>query len=45
MVEFIQQNSKLTAAELSNGLYKKIKNFSKNTSFRDDFTIFIIKVR
>jgi sigma-B regulation protein RsbU (phosphoserine phosphatase) len=45
MVEFIQQNSGLSAAELSNGLYKKIKNFSKHTSFRDDFTIFIIKVR
>jgi sigma-B regulation protein RsbU (phosphoserine phosphatase) len=45
MVEFIQKNSGLSAAELSNGLYKKIKNFSKHTSFRDDFTIFIIKVR
>jgi sigma-B regulation protein RsbU (phosphoserine phosphatase) len=45
MVEIIQQNSGLSAAELSNGLYKKIKNFSKHTSFRDDFTIFIIKVR
>jgi len=45
MVKFIQQNSRLTAAELSNGLYKKIKNFSKKTSFRDDFTILIVKVR
>ena len=45
LVEFIQQNSDLTAAELSSGLYKRIKNFSKNTSFRDDFTILIVKVR
>jgi sigma-B regulation protein RsbU (phosphoserine phosphatase) len=45
MVEFIQQNSGLSAAELSNGLYKKITNFSKKTSFRDDFTILIVKVR
>jgi sigma-B regulation protein RsbU (phosphoserine phosphatase) len=45
MVEFIQQNSGLSAAELSNGLYKKIKNFSRSTSFRDDFTILIVKVR
>jgi sigma-B regulation protein RsbU (phosphoserine phosphatase) len=45
MVKFIQQNSRLTAAELSDGLYKKIKNFNKNTNFRDDFTILIIKVR
>jgi sigma-B regulation protein RsbU (phosphoserine phosphatase) len=45
MVKFIQQYSGLSAAELSNGLYKKIKNFSKKTSFRDDFTILIVKVR
>lgn len=45
IVEFILQNSGLTAAELSNGLYKKIKNFTKKTSFRDDFTILIVKVR
>jgi sigma-B regulation protein RsbU (phosphoserine phosphatase) len=45
MVEFIQQNSQHTAAELSGGLYKKIRNFSKKTSFRDDFTILIVKVR
>jgi serine phosphatase RsbU (regulator of sigma subunit) len=45
MVEFIQQNSGLSAAELSGGLYKKIRNFSKKTSFRDDFTILVVKVR
>jgi serine phosphatase RsbU (regulator of sigma subunit) len=45
IVEFILQNSGLTAAELSSGLYKKIKNFTKKTSFRDDFTILIVKVR
>jgi len=45
MVEYIQQNSRLTAAELSNGLYRKIKNFANNTDFHDDFTILIVKVR
>jgi phosphoserine phosphatase RsbU/P len=45
IVEFIKQNSGQTAAEISNGLYKEIKNFSKNISFRDDFTILIVKVR
>ena len=45
MVEFILQNSGLTAAELSGGLYRKIKNFTKKTSLRDDFTILIVKVR
>jgi serine phosphatase RsbU (regulator of sigma subunit) len=45
MVEFIQRHCGLSAAELSNGLYNKIRNFAKNTSFHDDFTILIIKVR
>ncbi len=45
IVEFICRNSHLTAAELSSGLYKKIKNFANKTSFRDDFTILIVKVR
>ncbi len=45
IVEFMRKNSGLSAAELSSGLYKKIKNFSKDTSFRDDFTILIVKVR
>jgi sigma-B regulation protein RsbU (phosphoserine phosphatase) len=45
MVEYIQQNAPQTAAELSSGLYKRIKSFANNTSFRDDFTILIVKVR
>jgi sigma-B regulation protein RsbU (phosphoserine phosphatase) len=45
IVAFVRQNANLSAAEISAGLYKKIKNFTKNTSFRDDFTILIIKVR
>jgi phosphoserine phosphatase RsbU/P len=45
MVDFIQKNPGLSAADLSAGLYKKIKNFAKNTSFRDDFTILIVKAR
>lgn len=45
IVDFIQANRQLAAAELSDGLYKKIKSFSKKTKFRDDFTILIVKVR
>jgi sigma-B regulation protein RsbU (phosphoserine phosphatase) len=45
MVGYIQQNARLTAAELSSGLYKKIKSYANKTGFRDDFTILIVKVR
>jgi len=45
IVDFMRRNSGMTAAELSSGLYKKIKNFAEATSFRDDFTILIVKVR
>jgi len=45
IVDFVRQNSSLNAAEISGGLYKKIKNFAKKTNFRDDFTILIVKVR
>lgn len=43
--DFIRAHRRLPAAELSDGLYKKIKSFSRNTKFRDDFTIMIVKVR
>ncbi|HEX7503557.1 MAG TPA: PP2C family protein-serine/threonine phosphatase [Acidobacteriota bacterium] len=45
IIDFIQANRRLSAAELSDGLYKKIKSFSQKTKFRDDFTIMIVKVR
>ena len=43
--DFIEANRQLGAAELGEGLYKKITNFSQNAKFRDDFTILIVKVR
>jgi sigma-B regulation protein RsbU (phosphoserine phosphatase) len=45
ILDFIQANRQLPAAELSESLYKKIKSFSQKTKFRDDFTILIVKVR
>ena len=45
IIDFIRANRRLSAAELSDGLYKKIKSFSRKTKFRDDFTILIVKVR
>lgn len=45
IIDFIVANPELSAAELSDSLYKKIKDFSRNTTFRDDFTILIVKVR
>jgi sigma-B regulation protein RsbU (phosphoserine phosphatase) len=43
--DFIQANRQLTAPELSDRLYKKIKSFSQKTKYRDDFTVLIVKVR
>jgi sigma-B regulation protein RsbU (phosphoserine phosphatase) len=43
--DFIQANRQLTASELSDRLYKKIKSFSQKTKYRDDFTVLIVKVR
>jgi len=45
IIDFIQANRQLAAAELSDSLYKRIKSFSRKTKFRDDFTILIVKVR
>jgi sigma-B regulation protein RsbU (phosphoserine phosphatase) len=45
IIDFIQANRLLTAAELSDGLVKRIKSFSHKTKFRDDFTVMIVKVR
>jgi len=42
---FVQANRRLGAAELGDALYRRIKNFSQKTKFRDDFTILIVKVR
>jgi sigma-B regulation protein RsbU (phosphoserine phosphatase) len=43
--DFLIAHKQLPASELSDGLYKKIKDFSRNKKFRDDFTILIVKVR
>jgi sigma-B regulation protein RsbU (phosphoserine phosphatase) len=45
IVDFVMAHTQLSAAELSDNLYKKIKDFSRNVKFRDDFTILIVKVR
>jgi len=45
IMDFLIANAQLSAAELSNRLYKKIKYFSRNKKFRDDFTVLIVKVR
>ena len=45
IIDLIVANAELSAADLSNRLYKKIKDFSHNTKFRDDFTVLIVKVR
>jgi len=42
---FVQANRHLAAAKLGDALYKRIKNYSQKTKFRDDFTLMIIKVR
>jgi sigma-B regulation protein RsbU (phosphoserine phosphatase) len=45
IADFVQSNRNLSAAELGDALYRRIKNFSQKTKFRDDFTIMIVKVR
>jgi sigma-B regulation protein RsbU (phosphoserine phosphatase) len=45
IADFVRAHRHLAAAELGDGLYKKIRNFSQKTRFRDDFTILIVKVR
>jgi phosphoserine phosphatase RsbU/P len=45
IADFILGHKQLTAAGLSDGLYKKVKNFAQHIKFRDDFTILIVKVR
>jgi sigma-B regulation protein RsbU (phosphoserine phosphatase) len=45
VLDFLVGHKQLAAAELTDGLYKKIKDFSRNVAFRDDFTLLIVKVR
>ncbi len=45
IIDLLVAKAELSAAELSSSLYKKIKEFSRNTTFRDDFTVMIVKVR
>lgn len=45
VVEFIRENKQLSCEEILEKLYKKVKSFSKNRKFRDDFTIILIKVK
>lgn len=45
ILDFLIAHKQLAAAELSDSLYKKVKEFSRSNKFRDDFTILIVKVR
>lgn len=45
MIEFLQNNCHLSADELTNALFKAIKDFSQGKKFRDDFTLIILKVK
>jgi sigma-B regulation protein RsbU (phosphoserine phosphatase) len=45
MIEFLQSNRHLTAAELTTALFKTITDFSQGKKFRDDFTLIILKAK
>lgn len=45
IADFVHANRHLGASEIGEGLYRKIRNFSQNSKFRDDFTILVVKVR
>jgi sigma-B regulation protein RsbU (phosphoserine phosphatase) len=45
MIAYIKENHTHTAKELTDGLVKATKAFSKGTKYRDDFTLMIIKVK
>jgi sigma-B regulation protein RsbU (phosphoserine phosphatase) len=45
ILEFIRANRQMAAAELGESLYRRIRSYSQRTTFRDDFTIMIVKVR
>jgi sigma-B regulation protein RsbU (phosphoserine phosphatase) len=45
LIEFLQNNRHLTAAELTTALFKAITDFSQGKKFRDDFTLIILKVK
>jgi sigma-B regulation protein RsbU (phosphoserine phosphatase) len=43
VVDFIQKNKALPAAEIAPKLFKQVRDFSKGKKFRDDFTLVILK--
>ncbi|MGD2092259.1 MAG: PP2C family protein-serine/threonine phosphatase [Candidatus Aminicenantes bacterium] len=45
MVEFLQNNRHLSAADLATALFKAITDFSQGKKFRDDFTLIILKAK
>ena len=45
IANFLIAHKQMTASELSDGLLKKIKDFSRNIRFHDDFTVLTVKVR
>lgn len=44
VIDFIREHPGLSAQELTDKLFKEIKDFSRNKKFRDDFTLVILKV-
>ncbi|MCK5057821.1 MAG: PP2C family protein-serine/threonine phosphatase [Candidatus Aminicenantes bacterium] len=44
VVDFIRANDTLPAQEITEKLFKTIKEFGRNKKFRDDFTLIILKV-
>lgn len=45
MIDFLLRHRELPAAELATMLSQKTRNFCKGKSFRDDFTLIILKAR
>jgi len=45
IVAFVRRNRDLPAQEIADRLYRRIKAFSQGRTFRDDFTIVLIKVK
>lgn len=45
IVNFLKAHRRLGARELGDALYRQIKNFIGKGTFRDDFTLLIVKVR
>ena len=45
MVKYFKKNSHLSARELVDGFYKKVRQFCQQKKLRDDFTLMVIKAK